>query len=511
MAIKKIPSIIWLTVLYFATHLPALILLPVFADEAIYIRWSQLIIDDAGRFAFFSMADGKPPLFMWLLSFTLRPFADPLWAARFTSVCIGLLTVFAVGALAKIITGNKKVVIVSQLITVFAPFWWFYHRMALMDGLLTLLLVMSMYCAIHIAIQCQKEKGIAYDTIPWILLLGVFFGGALITKTPALFAIPAIALTPVFAIVKNPKYTKRKSRQKLTESIILITLGGIVGCVIFLLLRISPFFGALFTRSGDFTFTIKELLSGEWRYVLFSSLPREIDWVGTYLTIAVLLSSVLGLLRRRTRNSTLFLLACSIFFALPLIALGRVLYPRYFLPIAPFLTIAAAIGLVSIPKARFGKLLTAVLVIAFCIQTLFFNVVAVTNVASIPFVAIDRMQYLEEWSAGFGNAEVRDYLRVRYIDHPHMIVMTEGAFGTLPDGLLMYFFGPNQLDGMEIKGIGVGPSVLPPEYLEQSPTKEVYYVVNSHRFKVAYPSILEKILEVKRPNGAPSLLLYKVK
>ncbi len=508
---KKISSTVLVTIVYLVTHLPALALLPVFADEAIYIRWSQLVIDDALRFAFFSMADGKPPLFMWLLSFTLRPFADPLFAGRLTSVVIGLVTVFAVGALAKLITGNRKVVMISQLITVFAPFWWFYHRMALMDGLLTLLIVLSVYCATYIAIQCQKEKGIAYDTIPWILLLGVCFGGALMTKTPALFAIPVIALTPVFALIRNPKYKKKKATRKFLESCLLIALGGLFGCLIFFLLRVSPFFGALFSRSGDFTFTLKELLSGEWRYVVFESFPREIGWVSQYITIAVLLAALSGIIHKRTRKSTLFLFGASLLFALPLIAFGRVLYPRYFLPIAPFLTIAAAIGFVHLPRIQYGKIISAILVVLFGLQSLLFIIPAFSDVARIPFVPIDRMQYLEEWSAGFGNAEVRDYLRARYKEHPQMIVLTEGAFGTLPDGLLMYFFGANQLNGMEIKGIGVGPAVIPPEYLVMAPTKEIYYVVNSHRLKLLDMTNLEKILEVKRPNNAPSLLLYKVK
>lgn len=507
---KKITSGILLSVTYFITHLPMIGRLPVFADEAIYIRWAQLIIDDAGRFAFFSMADGKPPLFMWLLSLTLRPFSDPLIGARLTSALIGLATVFAVGALARLITGDRRVVIVSRLITILSPFWWWYHRMGLMDGLLTLCIVLSVYTATRIAIRCQRERGIAYDTIPWVLLLGTAFGGALITKTPAIFAIPVIALTPLFALVRNPKHNKKKAIIKFLESLFLVALGGVFGCVIFLLLRISPFFGALFSRSSDFTFTLSELLSGEWRYVLLESFPREVGWISSYMTVSVMISALAGLIHKRTRKTTLFLFACTLLFALPLIAFGRVLYPRYFLPVAPFLTIAAAIGFVEIQKVRFGKIISGFLILLFSVQTLFFIVPALTDVSRIPFVPIDRMQYLEEWSAGFGNAEVRDYLRERYQTQPNMIVLTEGAFGTLPDGLLLYFFGANQLDGMEIKGIGVGPSEIPSEYLLLRDSKEIYYVVNSHRFKITDVTNLQKILEVPRPNGAPSLLLYKV-
>ena len=51
---------------YLSTHLYGLTRLPIFADEAIYIRWSQLIIDDWQQYLFFSLNDGKTPLLIWL-------------------------------------------------------------------------------------------------------------------------------------------------------------------------------------------------------------------------------------------------------------------------------------------------------------------------------------------------------------------------------------------------------------------------------------------------------------
>ena len=74
----------------------------------------------------------------------------------------------------------------------------------------------------------------------------------------------------------------------------------------------------------------------------------------------------------------------------------------------------------------------------------------------------------------------------------------------------MYFDGKNSLPGVEIHGIGVGPSVIPPEYLSQVGKNEIYYMANSHRFKIADQSRLQLVFEVKRPNDAPSLLFFKV-
>jgi 4-amino-4-deoxy-L-arabinose transferase-like glycosyltransferase len=511
-------SWVWITIAYFLTHLPSLTLLPVFADEAIYIRWAQLIIDEPLRFAFFSMSDGKPPLFMWILSLTLRAFPDPLLAGRFTAVLIGFFTMFIVAKTARLLTGSWKIELLSAVMVMVSPFWWFYHRMALMDGLLTLFIALSFYFALRIAIRCQKERGIAYDTIPLVLLLGTSFGGALLTKTPALFAIPIIAITPLFSLVKIHKNT-RTVRQKLIESIFLVAAGGLIGCIVFLFLRVSPFFGTLFARSGDFTFTIHEVLNGEWRFVLLSSLPREISWLSSYLTVAVILMAIFGLFTSKKRMVGMLLLS-ALLFALPLIGVGRVLYPRYFLPIAPFLTIAAAIGIEVLLSKKKTLLIGWIGVLLFAIQSLLFVLPSLLNVSKIPFVAIDRMQYLEEWSAGFGNTQVRDFIRQKYAlsklsvpnRKPSIIVLTEGAFGTLPDGLLMYFYGSSQLDGVEIHGIGVGPKILPAEYLAKHLTgSDVYYMVNSHRYKIEKQDQFEKVLEVKRPDDGPSLLLLRLR
>ena len=49
--------------LYFATRIPHLATLPIFTDEAIYIRWGQIAKNDAA-WRFISLTDGKQPLFI---------------------------------------------------------------------------------------------------------------------------------------------------------------------------------------------------------------------------------------------------------------------------------------------------------------------------------------------------------------------------------------------------------------------------------------------------------------
>lgn len=88
---------LWLMIsaLYFVLRLPSLVLQPIFADEAIYIHWAQLMRAEPSL-RFISMTDGKTPLFMWLMIPLFKLSSDPLMAGRLLSVLFGFLTVCGV-------------------------------------------------------------------------------------------------------------------------------------------------------------------------------------------------------------------------------------------------------------------------------------------------------------------------------------------------------------------------------------------------------------------------------
>lgn len=506
MLYKKIPAWVWIPSVYALIRLPALTLLPVFADEAIYIRWAQLIQDDAPRYLFFSMADGKPPLFIWILSVMLHFFGDPLVAGRVLSVLIGFCTVLIIRHITKQVSDDKLAVELATVCAIIVPFFFFHQRMALMDGLLTLLIGCAFSAAIGIAKKIHEGK--VLHEFFWLLpAVALSFAGALMTKLPALFAIPTIALVPVFFF----------NKRNVTSSVrawLFIGIAGLVGCVLFLLLRISPLFGALFTRSGDFSFTTKQLLSGEWRYVLFASLPRTFTWISTYMTPTLLVCALGGLVYEKTRKVVAVLLLGAIVFCAPLQLIGRVLWPRYFLPSALFFTVAGAIGGAALYADRKYKTFTLILFALLVLRSFMFMVPSWTQIQSIPFVEADRLQYLEEWSAGFGNTEVTEYVLARRalssIDTQKFVLLTEGSFGTLPDGILMYFHKPGKARNIEIQGIGLDVKEIPSAYRQRAASDEVYYAVNSDRLKLLSLDSVSLVFEVPRPGGK-SLQLYRVK
>ena len=78
----KLLTLLILSAAYFLLRLPNLTSQPIFADEAIYIRWAQVMRAEP-TLRFISMTDGKTPLFMWVLIPLFKVFKDPFLPADF--------------------------------------------------------------------------------------------------------------------------------------------------------------------------------------------------------------------------------------------------------------------------------------------------------------------------------------------------------------------------------------------------------------------------------------------
>jgi hypothetical protein len=76
---------LFIIALYFFLRLYHLTSLPLFIDEAIYIRWGTIARLDATQ-RFISLTDGKQPLFVWIMWPMVKIFSDPIIAGRIVSV-----------------------------------------------------------------------------------------------------------------------------------------------------------------------------------------------------------------------------------------------------------------------------------------------------------------------------------------------------------------------------------------------------------------------------------------
>ena len=490
-----IPTLI--VIFYLATHLYRLTLLPVFADEAIYIRWAQLIIDDWRQYLFFPMNDGKTPLMMWSMVPVQFLFSNQLFAGRFVAVLIGLGQILSLGYLTKLLDGKTKTTWLVILLGSILPFWFFHHRMALTDALLVLGITWATIGTIQIVKNNKKYL--------WVGLTSLFLGLALWAKLPALLAIPSLFL---YAWLKPAK-----SDFKIKQiAYISVAIAG--GMALFFSLRLHPVFPQLFSRGNDFLYPWKEVIfQGKWRETIIN-IPTYIKYFGTYLTWPVLLLNLAGqflpdIKKRRIQH---ILLLSTLFFAGPIAILGKVVYPRYLLPVSLTITISAALAfqeLLGMAKQKIWlKLILGLMLLSTFFKSGRYIYFSLTNPSNTPFVSADKEQYLYKWSSGHGIKEGVEFIQAQATNKT-VAVATEGSFGTLPDGILMYFHRQN-VKNIYVEGIGFPVKEATQKFADKAMDfDQVLLIVNSHRLEIDLP--LENLLqEYCRPDNAPCLQVWDI-
>ncbi len=479
--------------LFLILHVIGLTELPVFADEAIYIRWAQLIIDDPQQYLFFALNDGKTPLFIWLLVPFQFLFSNQLLAGRILAVIIGLTQIFVMGLIVKELGLKKRYQYLAMVLTGLLPYWFFHHHTALMDGLLTLFLSLTLWQTIKLIDVKDFKQQSSIRLANNIFLIGVFFGLSLLTKIPALLFIPSFFTLSFFLNTGGLK-------NKLLASFKLL-IGLVLGLLFFSLLRLHPAFGQLFSRGGDFLFSWQEILwAQKWRETIYNW-PNYLSYFLNYLTWPIIFLSAAGLFFEKKQQILAFHLGW-IAFALPIFIMGKVVYPRYLFPVSIFFTLAAVLSIKSLlsPKlAAVGATIGLLIIVLW--QSIQFIQPLLLNPAATPFVPADKAQYLLEWSAGYGVKETASLLKQK-AETQSVLALSEGYFGTLPDGLLMYLH-QQDLTNLFVIGIGQPISQIEQQYIALAEDYDVVLLIgNSHRLKLDL-SEAELLFEACRPLEAP--------
>ncbi len=479
-------SLASLIIVFLLTRLASLTIIPIFADEAIYIRWAQLIWQ--GRF-FMPLSDGKTPLFMWLLAPILQVINNPLLAGRLLSVLSGLATLAGVFFLSQKLF-NKRIAIISSFLVIFSPFLLFYDRMSLVDSLLTALIVWSIKVAYDLFKKPQLKPAI---------ILGLLWAAALLTKPAALLF---ILLTPTLLLLIPVKNWFKKIKK-------LIPLGALTGIIaigIYNLQRLSSAFHMINRRSADYLRSSSDFLNNPLEFIP-ATLKVFFGWLVSYLSwpalVLLAITWVLALKKKSKKIAFLSILAIIPFIIQA--SVGKIVYPRYLLPIIPFILIILSWGL-----NNFKKIFSLLFIILIAVYWLKFDYLLLTNPALAPLDNWEKTQYFYEWSAGYGLKEITDYLNNIPQDQS-VLVSTEGGFGTLPNGLTIFF---NTSPNIYIRGLGFPEEKITPA-MEKAliSNHQVYLVFNEHRLGDYNRSRLELIAEYPRPkNDKPQqkLLFFQV-
>ncbi len=472
---------------------------PIFADEAIYIRWAQVMRSEV-NLRFLPLSDGKQPLFMWLVIPFLKIFQDPLFAGRLLSVISGTASVLVVFLIALFLFKEKKVALFASLIASILPFFVFFDRKALVDSLL-LFFGLCLFLFSFLAFSRKR-----FD---FVLLAGFSLGGALLTKSPALFF---SLLLPTFLLFFDFKKSKKLSFRQVFLALFYLSVIYAVGYLFYNILRLGPNFHLLASRNMDYVFPFLHVFQNPLDPFL-SHIKDIFIWFFYFGILFILPLFLLGFCfgLKKYRKEVLVLFFWFLFPLLVQAEYARVFTARYILFTIPFFLIISSLSLRFANRYKFIFFPFFGLFIVF---SLFQNFRFIFNPNKSFLPRNERSGYLEEWSAGTGIREVSVYLVDFYRkEKREILVGTEGYFGTLPDGLQVYL---NDYPQIKVAGMGINFNNVPEGLVTSAGSgTPTFFVVNSSRAKIEDLKNLELLAEypkAKKKDGSfEKLLFYRVK
>lgn len=500
-----------LLLLYFACRLLNLLIIPIFADEAIYLYWSQLISSEPSRYLFYPLNDGKTPLFIWLLLPFIKFFSDPLFAGRFLTIFFGAAQLILQVKLTSLFIKSRLWQYWSGLLIIFLPGLIFNQRLALMDTALTFFLTLCFYYCFLVGMDYQKKRILSRSLIIKTFLAGLSLILAFWTKFSALLFLPTLMVLSCYFIFTTPKSEEKNyQRFSLKQALTLISLFvsiAFLGLLGLALLKVSPLFGQIFARGGDFLYPLAEFLAHPLEIVA-RNIIFFLAVLQNYVTPPLLLALIIFLLCSRKRATTLWMLFCALSLITPIIILGKQVYPRYFLPVLPFLVLTFTL---AAKNSFLPKIFKAMPIFIIALWGINFYYLAITTPWNLPLVPADQSQFFEQWSAGYGIREALSLLETAYSEG-QTLVLTEGHIGTLPDGLQVYLSNHPLRNHYRVEGIGMVNEGNLADFLPLfAAYQRVLLLVNSHRLEITERNNWQLIAQFPRPDAnSPSLQVWQL-
>jgi 4-amino-4-deoxy-L-arabinose transferase-like glycosyltransferase len=474
-------------VVFFVIRLINLNGLPVFVDEAIYIRWAQVMRSEP-TLRFMPLQDGKPPLFMWSMIPFFKLLKDPVIAGRVLSIMAGFGSLLGLTTLSYLLFTSINLSLLTAFLYAITPYTVFFDRLALVDSLLAMFGIWSLIVGY---LYVKKPK------LDLSLILGAVLGLGLLTKSPAVFF---YIWQPIIAIFFFKK-THKNSIFKLLSGWL---LAFIVSQVIYNILRLGPNFHMVGSRNQDYLFSFSEVLTHPFN-PLTGNLKSTLSWLANLFTLPLAIMIPFAFLKPKHRKLSLYILIVSL---VPLVSqalIAKVYTPRYLLYAAIPLLFLVAQGLLSVTsqvKLRLPKLKTI-----FPALLLLFALVTSTRYILTPdkvnMPSRMRNGYLEEWTAGWGQRDFGNYLINLANQGKTIVVGAEGYFGTLPDGLQIYTEG---IQDITVIGVGQPAVDIPEALVNTSRDNLIFLVINKSRNSLK-PHNLEQLQLIKsypkpkRPDG----------
>lgn len=442
-------------------------LIPVFADEAIYIRWAQVMRAEPSL-RFLPLSDGKQPLFMWVTMPMLKFISDPLVAGRLVSVLAGLGTTIGVFVLSIVLFNSRKVGLLASLLYALSPFAVFFDRMALVDSMLSFFGIWTLVFMI-LAVR-NLSLGLAF-------LAGFSLGGAMLTKSPALFFAMFLPVSLLFVQFK----VKRDRAGNFFKSLGLFGAAFVLAFGMFNILRLGENFHMMGTRNFDYVYPYSHLSDSPLNPLL-AHVDRALEWFMVTGPAALLFLAIAGFFVNagKYKKEVLVLVVWGVLPILIQAEFAKVFTSRYIFFTLPPLVVLAASVLKRFKKPPYLYGVYA-LVALFFVQTFLYHGSFFQSPERTSWP--ERDGYMADWTAGTGIKEISALIKLKRDANPErqIVVGTEGYFGTLPDGLQIYL---EKEPRITVIGVGLDMKEVPASLKEAANAGNITYLVaNASRLK----------------------------
>jgi hypothetical protein len=484
----EILASISLAVAYFILRLIFLGRLPIFTDEAIYVRWAQIALNDSS-WRFISLTDGKQPMYVWAAMIMMKFIHDPLLAGRLVSVVTGFVTMLGLFALTYELFKNKTTAFLTTILYIVYPFAQVLDRMAIYDSMVATFYVWALYFSVLLVRRVKLD--IAFT-------LGFIIGAGVLTKSSNFFS---IYLLPFLLLLFD--FKPKNSKRKLMDFLLLAAFAAAIGYGFYNILRLSPLYEMIGVKNATFVYPFSEWILHPLIY-FFSNLNGLTSWLLQYLTPAYLILVLMAILfiNKFFKEKIILLL----YFVLPFLALalfGKLIYPRFIFLMSVMLLPLAAWSLnMLFEKAEklfsknklYAKTAKVALLIVVIIYPLYVSTLFAVNPLKAPIADADHGQYVNSWAAGWGVKESIAFFK-QQSENQKIFIATEGTFGLLPESLEMYL-----VDNKNITIKAYWPvDIYPKETLsfaEKMPAYFIFYQPQHVVVPIDFP--LKLVFEVKQ-------------
>jgi hypothetical protein len=462
--------------------------LPIFIDESLHLFWSLRVREalELDR----PLRDGKP-LQALILALTVPGAEDPLWAGRFTSVLVGAIGLWAAWQIGRRLY-DEATGLAAAVLYFACPFTLFYDRMALSDVYLSTCAALTLLASIAVARDPRPASGV------W---LGLALAGCVWSKVPGLMLAPLpLAVAFVF----------RPLRPGLLRAL------AIAYAVAAVLAAYPAWF--FLAKSGQLHKAAGVEEEVEVTHLLADNMTDAVRWLWAYwtwpVTLAGLAGIALGLLRRR--GPELLLAAASLGPVVVFVSLSFYWYPRYVLfATIPFLVLAARVlvqvalragSLAGRPAVWLAGILAAALVPA-----VRFDAALLGDPSRAPLPRLERFQYVDGFSSGYGCPEAVAWLRGELDAEPGRVTVAAQTPGrrTLFLCLRAYFMNEPRA---ELRWLDPNEPVGRRMLLERAAVQPTFVITGSKeeagsRFD---PLGAVRLAQWRKPNGVLAGELYRI-